>query len=56
VPKIICPYCCETQDVTLKVTIDWTDRCPINGDTAAGRVVMRCRHCGREIINHRFEE
>lgn len=55
-PKITCPYCCETQTVSLTVVIYWTDRCPVNGDTAAGRVTMRCRHCCREIINHRFEE
>lgn len=55
-PKIICPFCCEAQDVSIKVVIDWVNEDQVRGDTAAGRVLMRCRHCGREIINYRFEE
>lgn len=55
-PKIICPFCNEAQDVALKVIVDWVNEDERYGDTAAGSVLMRCRHCGREIIRMRFEE
>jgi hypothetical protein len=54
--KILCGYCNEIQDIDLKVIIDWVDEDFVRGDTACGRVKMRCRHCGREIVNMRFEE
>ena len=53
---ITCEFCNEVQDVNLKVIIDWVDEDDRYGDSAAGRIKMNCRHCGREIIRQRFEE
>lgn len=54
--SIQCGLCQEVQDLKLRIIIDWVDEDDRYGDVAAGRVLMRCKNCGREIINHRFEE
>lgn len=54
--SIQCGLCQEVQDLKLRIIIDWVDEDDRYGDIAAGRILMRCKNCGREIINHRFEE
>ena len=53
---IICQYCNETQDINLHIIIDYVKINRNEDETVAGRVKMRCRECGREIVNHYFEE
>lgn len=53
---IICTYCNETQDLKLQIIIDYVKHNRNEDEIVAGRVKMRCRHCGREIVNHYFEE
>lgn len=53
---IICRYCEAKQDINLRIIIDYVKVNRNEDETVAGRVKMRCRHCGREIINQYFEE
>ena len=54
--KIVCPKCKLHNEVKFRVIIDWVNEDERYGDSAAGRVVQRCKECGIEIINWRFEE
>lgn len=53
---IICQHCETKQDLKLRVIIDYVKVNRNEDETVAGRIKMRCRHCGREIINYYFEE
>ena len=49
--KIICSKCKTHNEVELRVIIDWVNEDERYGDSAAGRVVQRCRELHLKLEN-----